>query len=118
MLHQNFLSKSGIKHKTVTCFDGKQALDHISNETKSQKTFLVLLDLNMPVMNGWEFLRACKSKTANKEVFVVVVTSSVYEEDKNRALKHDKVIDYREKPLTLTDIEKIKNLDPVRDYFS
>lgn len=59
--------------------DGRQALDYLTTITDGEypRPDIVLLDINMPVMNGWEFLDAyCKLPTDQHERLIVVVLTS------------------------------------------
>ncbi|MFC1835170.1 response regulator [Thermodesulfobacteriota bacterium] len=61
--------------------DGEQALEFLRNED-NPKPCLILLDINMPRMNGIEFLRIAKSDASLKRIPVVVLTTSKEDQDK------------------------------------
>ncbi len=61
--------------------NGEDALHHLRDE-KSEKPCLILLDLNMPVMNGIEFLEAVKDDEQMMRIPIVVLTTSVEQQDK------------------------------------
>lgn len=67
-------------------------------ESKNQKPEVIFLDLNMPVMNGWDFMVEFKKLALDIEV--VVLTSSNDSSDKEKAEKNDQIKDYVVKPLT------------------
>ncbi len=58
-------------HTARTASNGQEALDRVS-ERKPQ---LILLDLMMPIMDGWEFIRALRSNPEWQDIPVVVVTA-------------------------------------------
>ncbi|HET8885036.1 MAG TPA: response regulator [Salinimicrobium sp.] len=118
MLHRNQLLRSQVPYKLVTCSNGKQAFEYIRSKKEEVNSFLVLLDINMPVMNGWEFLEKFKEKSLDTDIYVVLVSSSTYRDDKQKAFRSDKVIDYVTKPLGVSDVEKIKNLKEIKSYFN
>jgi len=60
--------------------DGEQALEYLRNES-NEKPCVILLDLNMPRMNGIEFLKVVKTDNAMKKIPVVVLTTSKEEHD-------------------------------------
>ncbi len=68
---------------------------------------LIFLDLNMPWLNGWDFLE--KMKTDNYNYKVVIVTSSTSYIDKERCTDFPNVIDYFEKPVSKEQILKYLN---------
>ncbi len=61
--------------------DGEQALAHL-RDAQNETPCIILLDLNMPRMNGIEFLRVIKQDETLKRVPVVVLTSSMEQRDK------------------------------------
>jgi CheY-like chemotaxis protein len=105
-LHKIAAAESGLCQQPVIAYNGSQALDFIQKNPEAP--FLILLDINMPVMDGWEFLDAVQQLNM-PSVFVVMVTSSVDSRDRKKALKYAQVIDYFEKPLSVDACVRIKN---------
>ena len=64
----------------VHSVNGEEALDYLRNES-NKKPCVILLDLNMPKMNGVEFLKIVKSDDMLKKIPVVVLTTSTEESD-------------------------------------
>ena len=60
--------------------DGKEALEYLRNES-NQKPCIILLDLNMPRMNGFEFLKIVKANDILRKIPVVVLTTSHTDQD-------------------------------------
>ncbi|QNP60854.1 response regulator [Paenacidovorax monticola] len=82
------LRKNNIHCQVVLAEDGLEALQILREEhpTKAiQDPFLVLLDLNMPRMDGFEFLEAVRADPSLKETVVFVLTTSGREADRSRA---------------------------------
>ena len=69
-----------VTNQLVCSVDGSQALEYLRSED-NKKPCLILLDLNMPKMNGIEFLRTVKANETLKEIPVVVLTTSKKEQD-------------------------------------
>lgn len=67
-------------------------------EANNQKPEVIFLDLNMPVMNGWDFM--AEFKKIGLDIEVVVLTSSNDSSDKEKAEKNIQIKDYVVKPLT------------------
>jgi CheY-like chemotaxis protein len=84
--------------------DAQDALDHIREHMNDPEALpdLILLDLNMPVMDGWEFLEAFEALRSGlpRKVKVYVLTSSIDEKDKERVHRFAFVEGYLTKPLS------------------
>ena len=82
--------------------NGLEALEILRGDTLPADRRLVLLDLNMPRMNGIEFLRAVRADATLRSLPVVVLTTSNDERDKVDAYKLN-VAGYLLKPVTFTE---------------
>ncbi|KAB2805391.1 response regulator [Phaeocystidibacter luteus] len=88
-------------------FSGSSALTHLKENQNSERK-LILLDLNMPGMSGFEFLEALdKYEDVHKHCTVYIVTSSVNESDRARADEFSIVKGYLVKPLKKSAIENL-----------
>ena len=95
------LDKMKILHKTTVAKNGEEALDYLnSNIAKEERPDLVLLDINMPKMNGLEFLTAVRKSEQWKELKVFIVTTSDERIDREAGKKLN-VSGYIVKPLKL-----------------
>lgn len=72
---------------------------------------IIFLDINMPVMDGFQFLEALKMLPENytSQIIVVMLTDSLNPADRERALSYEKVVHFINKPLTLEALEKLNN---------
>ena len=96
-LHHALLKRMNIASMVLSFDDGDMALTHIQSEPDAN--FLVLLDINMPVCDGWTFLTELR-KIQSFRGQIVLVTSSIDLADQNRAKAFPEVAGYLEKPLT------------------
>ncbi len=78
--------------------------DEAYEEMKTLNPDLIFLDLNMPWLNGWDYLE--KMKKENYNFKVIIVTSSTSYVDKERVVEFPNVIDYLEKPVSKEQILK------------
>ena len=87
--------------------DGRQGLDLIRHESPD----LVLLDLMIPDMDGWEIYQRMKANEATRDIPVIVITAKAHSIDKVLGLTIAKVEDYISKPFSpkdlLESIEKV-----------
>ncbi len=93
--------------------NGKEGLDYIA-EKKGQGIDLILLDLNMEVMDGFDFLQELKKLIDFKRIPVVVLTSSQRDEDINRAYELG-ANSYVEKPIDPSDF--LENILTIEDFW-
>lgn len=69
-----------VTNPLVHTTDGEKALDYLRSEI-NEKPYLILLDLNMPRMNGIEFLKITKADNSLKTIPIVILTVSENEQD-------------------------------------
>ena len=70
----------------------------------------ILLDLNMPAMDGWQFLDEFMLLPIKKEISIFIMTSSIDPVDIEMAKKYKIVKDYVEKPITSKKLDLLSNL--------
>lgn len=102
---KKMLEATGMTKHIQSFYDGSEALAFFSGENSKDESNLpdvIFLDINMPVMNGWEFLdeyeKLCNSFPKNMSLYVV--SSSVDEADIRRSRQYGSVTDYIVKPIT------------------
>jgi len=92
-------------------FSGVDAMQYLSENALNPDMLpdVLLLDLNMPVLDGWMFLEEFSAikKTVAKEISIFIVSSSIDRNDIDRARQNKNIIDYIMKPVT---VDKFKEL--------
>lgn len=106
--NQIILEEMNIVDNIEIAESGTEALKILDNDGHPLPE-LILLDINMPKMNGWEFLEAYKKLQLNEQEkkIVVVLTTSMNPEDKKRASEISDISEFNIKPLTPEMLEKI-----------
>ena len=91
--------------------NGQEAIEGLSELSNSDNAFpsVIFLDLNMPIMNGWEFLDLFKQIPNQNigEVIVYIISSSVDPRDLERVKNYQMVNNYILKPITSEVLEGI-----------
>ncbi len=108
---KKLFSKCNVNANTSYFFNGLEAIDDLKNKVKTDNVpDLILLDINMPVYDGWQFLEEFKKLKENltKEITVYLVSSSNDITDLNKYKEYqDEVKKYYYKPMTQEDFETI-----------
>lgn len=114
-----FYVKRAFKHldycKNILFYsDGKAAYDNLKAIIDSDNSVpdLILLDINMPVWDGWQFLDEFVKIKPSKKITIYMVTSSVDPEDLERSKGYEEVSDFFVKPISKQDLmEMLERMD-------
>ena len=119
----NFISiklikKALLNTEIMACLNGKFAIDQLVEIQRNDPAKLpdyILLDINMPIMNGWEFLDEYKRLNIDPQgkTKIFIISSSVFSNDINKARSYPLVKDFISKPL---NVDKIVELFKVEDH--
>ena len=92
--------------------NGQPALDALlqASAHPTRLPDLILLDLNMPVMDGWEFLDALSTQSWQELVSVCVLTSSIHPGDIEKAKSYPEVKGYFTKPVSTSLLNQVVQL--------
>lgn len=104
LINKRLLKKMNFSENIYEFLEAEKALETIA-ALPSTQSIMVFLDINMPVMNGWEFLNEYVSQFENRQDKIVILSSSIDFQDRQRAMSYDIVSGFLEKPLTLDKIE-------------
>lgn len=114
-IQKQILKKSKLSQEVITAFNGSEGLGYLKNlvdlKTENQIDFpgLILLDLHMPVMDGWEFLYKFSSEIYPHcmNTKVIITSYSIDEVDSESAKKYPFVIDFLTKSLSVEYLESL-----------
>jgi CheY-like chemotaxis protein len=107
---RTFKTIDTIKKVYIFC-DGKEAIDFFADNLNDQDKLpdVIFLDLNMPIMDGWQFLKEyiLLKPQIGKKIIIYVVSSSMNPDDLLKAKSISEVHDYIVKPITVDKFRKI-----------
>lgn len=106
-LHRAVIRRFDSNVEVVTAHDGQEALDTIAG--MDTKPDLILLDINMPGMGGFEFLEVYDVSEEGGGV-VAMLSSSDLNDDRDKAEAYGCVVSYVYKPLRVAALETLKLL--------
>lgn len=100
-LYAEIIKKRGPAVQVIAMTSAWEAIKYLKND-QNKKPGFIILDLMMPVMNGWDFIN--EYRKLNLTIEMVVLTSSKKLEDKVRAERHSEIKGFHTKPLSLDNI--------------
>jgi len=111
--HAREIKKTHLDTIVVTKDSGTKALEYLKAKTEPHSD-LIFLDINMPGMNGWEFLKEYNKldKALQSRAIIIMLTTSDNPDDVAKANTNSFVSDYITKPLTKEIMEDI-----IKKYF-
>jgi CheY-like chemotaxis protein len=106
--HEIIIKKMNITNSIQVARNGLEALDFLKKENQVIPE-LIFLDVNMPKMNGWEFLEEYRHLNANQKakITIVMLTTSANPDDIKKAEEIADVHGYRSKPLSVDMLNEI-----------
>ncbi|KKM64558.1 hypothetical protein LCGC14_1500210 [marine sediment metagenome] len=108
LMYQVLLRRLGLEDKVISFTNPEKALDHLRFQETNSEPILILLDINMPEMTGFEFLEFMLLEKFPTNIDVVIVTSSINEEDRKLAKTFPQFVkDFISKPLKSEKLKAI-----------
>lgn len=107
-LTKKVIGVSNVGYGVISFKNGKEALDHFIDNLEENLPDVILLDLEMPIMDGWDFLREMEDLNT-KNTAIYIVSSSISQEDKETAKTFTKIKGHLSKPFNVEKILQIKD---------
>ncbi|WP_316744847.1 response regulator [Pedobacter antarcticus] len=100
---KKIVEKTGYDAKMVAKTNGQLAIDYLKDLQQKNMSLpdLILIDINMPVLNGWEFLEVYEKLGILQDSDMYMLSSSVYENDIEKAKTYKTVKGFISKPLSI-----------------
>lgn len=117
MLVKMLIKQNPLYGASQEFFNGEEAITHLhtllANGDEKLLPDVILFDLNMPIMDGWQFLDAFVQLQLKKEIPVFIATSSIDPKDMEKSKEYKPVKGYIKKPVKKENLEQIYN-----DFFA
>ena len=108
MLCERLIKRSGLVDEFIGFLSAEEALEYL-READLPAADALLLDINMPRMDGFQFLEVATEELGEKfaRIVVMMLTTSLDPKDQARAAEFSMVKDYCNKPLLMDYLEKL-----------
>ncbi|HKC68755.1 MAG TPA: response regulator [Bacteroidia bacterium] len=116
IFNQKLIKNLDIAEQVYVTESGKEGLDFLLNKGKFENNTVpypcpdvIFLDINMPGMNGWEFIEEFKEKKKGTQLLskIVMLTTSPNPDDEQKAKLISEIIAFKRKPLTKIIISEV-----------
>jgi CheY-like chemotaxis protein len=106
-IYKKMIETVGWNVSVNTYRNGKEFVDYLSTSDIDSEKELVILDLNMPVLDGWGVLDFLNYHERSEKFPTVVVSSSINKSEINKACEYPNVYKYIQKPVSIRTIQEI-----------
>jgi CheY-like chemotaxis protein len=117
MLNAIEVERTGFHTAPLKFSFGEDALDYLRINDVEGSDKLLFLDINMPVMDGWDLLNALRKLQLKSNIYVVMLAASTDPRDHQKSKEYSEIVDYVEKPITKESLEKLKLIEKLKTFF-
>jgi CheY-like chemotaxis protein len=107
-IHKMVIRESGLNAHIVSVLSVQDAMAILNS---GEKPDLIFLDINMPVLTGWDFLNEYRSlpKEKRENCVIIMLTTSLHEADQTKARSYREISEYKTKHLTISVFKQLVN---------
>ena len=98
-----------VTEEITTFSNGKEAFLFFKDQYSEEENYFIFLDINMPQMNGWEFLNEIDPFVKKTNTYIFILTSSVNKVDMDKATQYLLIEKYLTKPISKDALKEIKD---------
>ncbi len=117
-LQKIIILESKFTREIILFTNGHETLDYLKKNYKSGDEYFIFLDINMPLMNGWELLTEINKHEFAGRVYVAMVSSFSPVTDGEAKAKYKQIVYLFEKPVTLEICYALMELPVLAKYFT
>ncbi len=107
LICEKVIQRKGFAQEVISFLSAVEALEWLSNLPSEQRPGLIFLDINLPYMDGWEFLAHLNQRLPEHGICIYILSSSVSEDDQEKALTDPSISGFLVKPLTLEKLDQL-----------
>ncbi len=110
-INEKVIAMANCVEQVIIRENGQEAIDYLKKATQEGDVIpsIILLDINMPIMNGWEFVEAYKELDASirDQISLNILSTSFDPADEMRAFQEPEIDAFKRKPLTVDTIKEL-----------
>jgi len=107
LITTHLVKKAGLDASPRSFPHGQAAYLYLEQNRPCPAHTLILLDLNMPIMDGWQFLDQVKAHPQLSKYSIAIVSSSTDARDRERTLAYPQVVQFFSKPIRIQYLQEL-----------
>ena len=112
IITKKIINKTDTEKEIISFSNGAEAIDAFASNVQQPEALpnIILLDIDMPIMDGWEFMASFEKilPLISKKIAIYIISSSIADSDKEKAKSYKQIAGYLSKPLTLENFRAIE----------
>ena len=112
IITKKIINKTDTEKEIISFSNGAEAIDAFASNVQQPEALpnIILLDIDMPIMDGWEFMASFEKilPLISKKIAIYIISSSIADSDKEKAKSYKQIAGYLSKPLTLENFTAIE----------